>query len=115
MDPWPSHLTAQLSGSRWLVTDNLATDLACKHPSHLSLRPAPGPVTLMRHKFYAWGPDGLSGWTERETHRGFRLSARLLTQDTSVCNLWLSLFKTPIRLQVGSLGLSYGEPFQSLF
>ena len=55
--------------------------------------------------------DGLD--RERDSQR-LRLSARFWTQDTSVCDLWLGLFKISIRPQVGSLGLSYGEPFQSL-
>ncbi len=56
--------------------------------------------------------DGLD--RERDSQR-LRLLARFLTQDKSVCYSWLGLFKTPICLQVGSLGLSYGKPFQSLF
>jgi hypothetical protein len=38
-----------------------------------------------------------------------------LTQDTSVCDWWLDLFKSPYPASIGRLGMSSGKSSQSLF
>jgi hypothetical protein len=57
----------------------------------------------------------LMGWTERERLTETQTFGEILDTRQRACDLWLGLLKIPVRSQVGSLGLSYGGPFQSLF